>query len=284
MRNSSGFTPLHSACMYGVSIDIIRQMIRLYRKALRTFNIAGNTPLHCATSPAEASLEKLELLILHCPESCLVLNNRNESPHDRVVLRRARLPECVALLRAATTNALIAFLVCVHQSMVPVTPTMMTHIRQVLPGLFEEGSSISYMNSNEPIRQALNNESLKTILRNDELQSLLKEEDCQDLIRGVYRMVQTGSNHTRFGDPNHHVCIMESVSDTPDFLYLHLRSNPTLRHRSISGGIAQQQQESATTEHNAESWVSNDATQTECGQDENGRPKRKRKTPDYLRY
>jgi hypothetical protein len=270
MCNRYGHTPLHEACIFGVSIDIIRRMIRLYPKALRMLTSHGNMPLHLGCQSNAASLEKLELLIDHCPESCLILNNLNESPYVRVVLMRSRVPEGVALLRAATTNALIAFLVCAHQSVVPVTRTMMTHIRQVLPGWFEEGSSISYMNSNAAIRQALNHESLKTLLQNDELQALVKEEDCQDLIRGVNRMVQVGSNH--------HVCIMESVSDLPDFLYLHLRSNPTLCDRSTGGGA--QQQVSSTTEQGAE----DEATQTESDRTEDARLARKRKASDYLRF
>jgi hypothetical protein len=148
------------------------------------------------------------------------------------------------------------------------------------------------MNSNEPIRQALNHESLKTLLQNDELQAPSIDQG-RGLSRPDSGCASPRPDRTQpcspRGSQSNHVCIVESVSsvsDLPDFLYvcLHLRSNPTLCHRSTSG-IAQQQQESATTEHNAESWVSNDAiyTQTECGQDENDRPKRKRKTPDYLR-
>jgi hypothetical protein len=218
MCSSPGFTPLHLACRYSVSVDILRQMIHLYPKALRTFNIEGNTPLHMAGFSPEASLlEKLELLILHCPESCLLLNHEIHSPYDRAIGRIVEL-DVVALMAAATINALLAFLVCAHQSVVPVTPTMMTHIRQVLPGLFEEGSSISYMNGNEAIRQALaNHATLKTLLQNDELQAYLKEEDCQDLIRGAHRLVQAGRNHTRHEDFKDHMCILESVSEHQTF-------------------------------------------------------------------
>jgi hypothetical protein len=153
--------------------------------------------------------------------------------------------------------------------------------------LFEEGSSISYMDNNHAIRQSLaNHETLKTLLRNDELQVLLKEdEDCQDLIKGVYRMVQEGSNHTRREDPKHHMCIMDSVSDTPDFLYFHLRNNPTLCDRSnSSSAIVQQQDSSSIAEQGEEELTFRAATQTESDHDENARPMRKRKSPDYLRY
>jgi hypothetical protein len=104
---------------------------------------------------------------------------------------------------------------------------VISHIRQVLPGLFEEGSSVSvsYMNSNDLIQQALNNnhETRETLLQYDGLHILLKEEvDCQDLIRGVYRLVQAGRIHADREDSKHHMFIMESVSDSPDLMYLHL--------------------------------------------------------------
>jgi hypothetical protein len=278
MCDSYGYTHLHRACSRRVSIDIIRQMIRLYPKALRMLTSTGNMPLHCAAY-SSATLEVLELLVLHCPEVCLVLNTRNESPYDREVEFRSHQPDVVALMSAATINALLAFLVCVKQMLVTISPAALAHILQVLPGLFEEGLSVSYMNGNEAIRQALaNHNTLKTLLQNDELQTLLREdEDCQDLIRGIHFMVQAGSNH--------HVCIMESVSDAPDFMYLHLRCNPSLCVRSASG-IAQRQVLS-TTEQDTEALAVNNATQTESDRDDdndNARPTRKRKAPDYLRY
>jgi hypothetical protein len=280
MRNRFfGYTPLHLA-LHAVDINILRQMIHLYPKALRMLTTDGYTPLYGACRSNVASLELLELLVLHCPEACLILNNDNQSPYDKVVDWRSNELDVVALLQAATINALVAFLVCVHQTLVTLTPAVMTHVRHVLPGLFGENLSVSYyMNGNEAIRQALaNHNTLKTLLQNDELQTLLREdEDCQDLIRGIHFMVQAGSNH--------HVCIMESVSDAPDFMYLHLRCNPSLCVRSASG-IAQRQVLS-TTEQDTEALAVNNATQTESDRDDdndNARPTRKRKAPDYLRY
>jgi hypothetical protein len=280
-----GFTPLHFACCYSVSIDIIRHMIRKYPKALRTFTSTGKTPLHCAVQADHPSLEVFELMILHCPEACLLLDNDNESPCDRVVLMRARVPEGVAFLRAATIDTVIAFLVCVKQTLLTVPPSaVIPHIRQAIPGLFEEGSTITYMNSNEAIREALrNHETLKTLLQNDELQTLLKEEDCQDLVRRMYRMVQAGRFHADREDSKHHVWILESVVGTPDFMYLHLRSNPTLCDRSTV--CFAHQQVSTTTEQDTEASAVNDATQTQTDRDDDSaRPTRKRKAPDYLRY
>jgi hypothetical protein len=116
--------------------------------------------------------------------NCLLLNDDNESPYDTVVCRRPDELDVVVFLQATTTNSVLAFLVCAHQMLITVPTYVMTHIRQVLPGLSLESSSVSYINSSDSIPQALNNhETLKTLLRNDELQILLKEEDCLDLIR-----------------------------------------------------------------------------------------------------
>jgi ankyrin repeat protein len=282
IQDNDGFIPLHWACSRLVSIDIMRQMIRLYPKALRMLDKDGYTPLYCASQ--WVSLEVSELLILHCPEACLILNKYSHSPYDGSVLRRIVNLDVVALLQATTINALIAFLVCVNQTLLTVPPAVIAHIRQAIPGLFEEGSTVTYMNSNEAIREALrNHETLKTLLQNDELQTLLKEEDCQDLVRRMYRMVQAGRFHADREDSKHHVWILESVVGTPDFMYLHLRSNPTLCDRSTV--CFAHQQVSTTTEQDTEASAVNDATQTQTDRDDDSaRPTRKRKAPDYLRY
>jgi hypothetical protein len=254
----------------------------------------GATPLSSAVQTDHPSLEVFELLVFHCPEACLILNNRNDSPYDVVVEWGAGVIEVVALMQATTINALIAFLVCVQQTLITVPPTALAHIRQSLEDIFKEGSSMSYMSGNQAIRQTLTiHETLKTLLRNDELQQLLTEEDTQDLIRGVYPMIQSGRNHIRQDDSKHHMCIIQSVIDAPDFMYLHLRNNPTLCDRSTFGTIIQQQQhdesESAinAAEQNAEPLASNDAipeAEAETDRDDNSRPTRKRKAPNYLYY
>jgi ankyrin repeat protein len=280
MCNGSGLTPLHLACVNRVTVDIIRQMLLVYPKALQIITRYGETPLHSACVTRSSSLELIKLLIFSCPAACLLLTRGNNLPHDSAVHVRAIDSDVVAV--AATINAVLSFLVCLQQRLIAVPPTVITHIRQVLPGLFEEGSSLSYMESNDYIRQALrNHERLKTLLRNDELQTMLKEENCQDMIRGVYRMVEAGRAHTRRDDSKHHLHILESVIDLlPDFMYLHLRSHPTLCQRSTSG-IAQQQLVSPTTEQpGGEALTVNDdaSSQTESERiDDDARPTRKRK-------
>jgi hypothetical protein len=224
MCDSDGSTPLLHPCFNVVPADIIRQVILIYPKALRVIANLGDTPLHVAGQGA--SLEVSELLVLHCPEASLLLASATESPYDRVVLWRPGDLDVVASLQAATPNAVLALLICVNQTLVTVLPAVLTHVRQAIPGLFEEGSSLNYMNSNEAIRQALHDQdTVKNLLQNDDLQSLLKEENCQDHIRGVYPLLQAGRIHADREDSKHHMFIMESVSDSPVFLYLHLRSH-----------------------------------------------------------
>jgi hypothetical protein len=156
----------------------------------------------------------------------------------RVVEFRSNELDIVALLQAATINVLLAFLVCMHQTLVTVSPAVMTHIRQAVPGVLEEGVSISYMNGNEAIRQAMNNhDTFMTLLQNDALQTLLKEEANQDLIRIMWHLVIAGSrsNDVNVNDDDDddddastiedHVRVLETVSDHPDCLYLHLRNH-----------------------------------------------------------
>jgi hypothetical protein len=279
-----GSTPLHHACRHTIlSVDIILQMIIMYPKALRMLTDNGGTPLHCAC--VNASLE----LFKYCPEACLLLdNNYSHSPYDEAVVMGIEEDEGGALLRAATINAALALLVCVQQTLITVPPAVLAHIRQSFPGLFEEGLYASYMSDNQAIRQDLTNrETLRNLLQNDEIQTLLKQEDCQDLIRGVHPMVQAGRFHADREDSKHHMFIMESVSYSPDFMYLHLRSNPALCHRSTTNSSIPQQHQresaSTSTEHDTQLLVVNNATHTETARDNHARPSRKRKAPDYLR-
>jgi hypothetical protein len=224
MCNGFGQTTLHLACLNRVSIDNLRQMIRMYPKALRMITTYGYTPLQCASQ--RASLEASELLILHCPEATLIIDDVTESPYDRVVFWRRNEPAVLSFVQAATLNAVLAFFVCARETLITVSPAVISHIRQAIPGLFEDSSSMSYMNNNEAIRHALHDhETLKNLLQNDDLQSLLKQEDCQDLIRGVYPMVQAGRTHASPESFKHHMFIMEAVSDSPDFMYMHLLSH-----------------------------------------------------------
>jgi hypothetical protein len=84
------------------------------------------------------------VLHCHCPEACLLHDIDNESTFDVEVEWTGNEPDVVAFLGAATSNALLAFFVCVHQTLITVPPSVITHIRQEVPGLFNEGSSINY--------------------------------------------------------------------------------------------------------------------------------------------
>jgi hypothetical protein len=88
----------------------------------------------------------------------------------------------------------------------------------------------------QSVQPHLNQTTIKSLLKNSAIQSLLKYEDYQDLIRGVYRMNKPGQVQDK-GDKVRGICLLESISDIPACLFLHLRSNPCLCERdAISAG------------------------------------------------
>jgi ankyrin repeat protein len=240
MRNILGYTPLHIACIHGVSIEIIRRMILMYPKALRMMTKSGETALHMACSSPFTSLNVIRYLASECPIVCLLNNNVGRTPyHESVQFGRSSVA-ILDVLAAATKQAALALLVFVDSAMINVPPAVISHIQQVLPPFSTEGFSVSYcMSSNEPILQALNDpQTLNNLLNNNDLQKMLKDEDCQDMITIMLGLVKAGTginDHARL-DTKHHVGIIESVSAIPDCMYLHLRNNPTLCWRSTTTG------------------------------------------------
>jgi hypothetical protein len=94
-----------TACSFGVSIPIIRQIFFKYPKALRnrTKRLRWSS-LHVASSN-HASLKKLELLVLHLPEACLLLDIDNESPYTRSVQRNTTANALAFLAAAKAKNS-----------------------------------------------------------------------------------------------------------------------------------------------------------------------------------
>jgi hypothetical protein len=112
-------------------------------------------------------------------------------------------------------------------------------------------------------------ETLKALLDNSDLQSLLQDEDKQDLVGIMFKLVKSvdklnlvrtmfhllNNAGSRINDEDvletkDHVCILESVADTPDCIYLHLRNHPSLCCRSTPGRttrVSTAQQEPTTS-------------------------------------
>jgi hypothetical protein len=230
LGDNYGYTTLHCACLCGVSIKIIRRMIRIYPKALRTLTNNGETPLHVACHCIFESLDVIQLLASECPIVCLLNNSDGRTPyHESARFRRPAAT--LNLLLEATKQAALALVVFVEcSSLITVSPAVIAHIHQVIPNFAQD-----YMSSNEPIRQALDDpQTLKALLNNNDLQEMIKDNDCQDVVCGMHRMMKACS---RFNlefqlESKHHISILESVSDAPDCFYIHLRNNPFLCCRS----------------------------------------------------
>jgi hypothetical protein len=228
LRTSVGATPLHYACLWDVPIEIIRRMIRIYPEA-------GQAPLQIACRSIFPSLELIQLLDSECPIACLLNISDGRTPyHEAVHLRRPAV--ILDFLLEGTKQAALALVVFVDCSaFVTVSPVVVDHIHQVIPNVAQEGFSVGYMSSNEPIRQALDDpQTLTVLLNNNDLQEMLKDEDYQDVVCGMHRMIKASSriiSEIQL-ESQHHICILGSVSDTPDCFYIHLRNNPSLCCRS----------------------------------------------------
>jgi hypothetical protein len=227
-------TPLNRACAWGVSIDVIRQMICMYPRALRMLDNYRSTLLHLACSPLQGrhfSLAVSCLLVEECPEACLVLDRGDYSPYDRAVDGEGRAGVCEFMLEA-TRDAAIALLKCAfsYTGLITIPPAVLAHMKTSISNAVTDLGEESFRNMSgrlliQSVRPRLNQATLKSLLRNDDLQVLLKDEDFQDLIRGVYRinkLVQIDGNKVQG------VRVLESISDTPVCMFLHLRNNPSL--------------------------------------------------------
>jgi ankyrin repeat protein len=235
MRSISGKTPLHVACLSGMPIDIIRQMIRMYPKALRMLSNGGDTPLQIACCVTNASVELVKLLVAQCPESCLFLDNSNKSPYDYYAAQRQRSVAIQEFLLEATKDASLALLECVfcYTDVTTIPPDVVAHMKSdvsnVVPDLNEDSfRNMSVRRLVESIKPHLDQETLRILLRNRGWQSLLQYEDYRDLIRGVYHMNKLVHD---VGNKVQGVRVLETVSDTPACMFLHLRKNPSLCQR-----------------------------------------------------
>jgi hypothetical protein len=237
---TNGFTPLHYACERGAFLHAIRLMSRLYPKALKMLNNTREPPLHVACRYPYSSLEMIRFLIDQCPALCLLVDNYYKFPNDKAA-RRRRAGDILYVLAEATKEAATSLLVCLDSSIITAPPAVVAHIQRVMPEFSTEGFSLSYMRSNETVRQSLNDlHTLKSLLINRDIQEMLKDRDNQDLICILLRLVKAGSriqvsNEDDQPETKDHAHILELVSDAPDCLYLHLRSNPSLCCRSTVG-------------------------------------------------
>jgi ankyrin repeat protein len=302
MRDCIGSTPLHLACFWGVSVEIIRQMVRMHSKALRMFDSLERSPLFLACLSDRRSLDLMKLLAWECQALCLILDSNNKSPYDQAAehQRLAPPPEILSFLAEATKEAAIAFLVCSSQGMITLPAAATAHIqRALLPDFATQGFSMNYMSRNEHIQNIRllleDPETLKALLNNSDLQSLLQDEDKQDLVgvmfklvksvdklnlvRTMFHLLNAGSriNDEDVLETKDHVYILESIADTPDCIYLHLRNHPSLCCRSSVNGRAAHRPVATAEKEPPTSAVQGGSTREETSSEA---PGRKRKAID----
>jgi hypothetical protein len=233
LRYRSVSPPLHYACSQcgGVSIEIIRRMLFMYPKALQMRNFNGSTPLHCACCSRFASLELIQLLASECPIVCLLTNSDGKTPF-REAARGVRKPAAILyFLLEAQVQAAIALVVFADMALTIIT--IPRAVKRVIPTFAQQGFSVSYMSNNQALRGVLASPgpgSVNSLLNNNDLQEMLKGEDYPDVVCGMHRMIKASGriNSEIQLESKHHISILESVSDTPDCFYIHLRNNPSL--------------------------------------------------------
>jgi hypothetical protein len=248
----AGLTPLHLACIHGVSIDVIRQMICMYPRALRMFTNYRQTLLHLACSTFQGRHSFLAVICFlaeECPEACLVLDSENNSPYDNATQSERPAAHACEFMLEATRDAAIALLKCAFSScgLITIPPAVLAHMKASLSNAVPSLNEESFRNMSgrllvQSVRPHLNQATLKLLLQNSDLQDLLEDEDFQDLIRGLYRINKLVQND---GNKVQGVRVLESVSDTPVCMFLHLRNNPSLCQRdNVSASSSSDNEES----------------------------------------
>lgn len=94
-KNPGGQLPLHAACTWGASPEIISCLLSANSSAAQSPDDLSNLPLHCACYSG-ASEEIIEALLGAYPRSVLIRNTHGSSPSD--VVRRLRHPNRRAVL------------------------------------------------------------------------------------------------------------------------------------------------------------------------------------------
>ena len=97
-KNPGNQLPLHDACTWGASPEVIGFLLAAYPKASKRQDNLGNLPLHCACFSG-ASVEVVESLLCTFPAAILCQNLQGSSPRDVVQrLKHFNRKEILALI------------------------------------------------------------------------------------------------------------------------------------------------------------------------------------------
>jgi ankyrin repeat protein len=239
MLDNEGFPPLHVACQNGYSKEMIKLMIERYPKALRIVESFGGTALHKACF-YDAPAEILPIMIDRGPTACLVLATDDESdeedlPYDCAVTKE-RDATIVEMLLSATKDAVCAMLECALSPRIAILADVTDHVRETIaraiPNFNEEDLA-------ESVHERLDPNLIKTLVSNTKLQELLKKDETYHVvIESLVRMNKSGRSRA-LRDPSITVAglsVLDSMSDKVDYMFLHLRENPSLCNRHLGRG------------------------------------------------
>lgn len=102
--NDRGNLPLHAACSFQATPDVVETLLRAYPSAASQPNATGNLPLHQAAM-WQAPVESVEVLLARYPEGATVRNQYGSLPLHMAASNQAT-PEVVRLLISAYPDAL----------------------------------------------------------------------------------------------------------------------------------------------------------------------------------
>ena len=102
--NERGNLPLHAACSFQATADVIEALLKAYPGGASQPNGVGNLPIHQAAM-WQAPVETVEVLLARHPEGATVRNNHGSLPLHLAASNRAP-PEVVRLLIDAYPDAL----------------------------------------------------------------------------------------------------------------------------------------------------------------------------------
>jgi ankyrin repeat protein len=86
-KDPGGQLPLHAACTWGASLDVILFLIGIHPQACSQMDDLGNLPVHCACFSG-CSEEVMDALLQAYPRSVMIRNEHGSVPSD--VVRRLR--------------------------------------------------------------------------------------------------------------------------------------------------------------------------------------------------
>eukprot|EP00529_Nitzschia_sp_RCC80_P012749 CAMPEP_0113496630 /NCGR_PEP_ID=MMETSP0014_2-20120614/30220_1 /TAXON_ID=2857 /ORGANISM="Nitzschia sp." /LENGTH=604 /DNA_ID=CAMNT_0000390557 /DNA_START=279 /DNA_END=2093 /DNA_ORIENTATION=+ /assembly_acc=CAM_ASM_000159 len=102
--NDRGNLPLHAACSFQATADVVEVLLRAYPGGASQPNGVGNLPIHQAAM-WQAPVETIEVLLVRHPEGATVRNQYGSLPLHMAASNRAK-PEVVKLLIDAYPDAL----------------------------------------------------------------------------------------------------------------------------------------------------------------------------------